>query len=93
MYTAGRATYIETVVVAEEELELSGEVAERAGHEAEQHSGGCMHTQRSANVLASLGKSEQDVREPTKPDAGVIATRPAMAPEQKPTADHLRSRR
>lgn len=29
--------------------------------------------------------------EPTKPAAGVIPTRPEMAPEQKPTADHLRS--
>ena len=28
-------------------------------------------------------------RAPTKPDPGVIATRPATAPEQNPTADHL----
>jgi len=30
---------------------------------------------------------------PTNPAAGVIATRPQMAPVQNPTADHLRSRR
>lgn len=30
---------------------------------------------------------------PTKPEPGVIVTRPAMAPEQKPTTDHFLSRR
>lgn len=30
---------------------------------------------------------------PTKPAAGVIATRPAIAPVQKPTTDHFRSSR
>ncbi len=55
-------THIKTVVVAEDELELCGEIAERAGHEAEQDSGGCMHG--SANVQVTLGHGE-DVREPT----------------------------
>jgi len=30
---------------------------------------------------------------PTKPAAGVMATRPAIAPVQNPTTDHLRSSR
>ena len=30
---------------------------------------------------------------PMKPAAGVMATRPAIAPVQKPTTDHLRSMR
>lgn len=33
------------------------------------------------------------LRVPTKPEAGVIATSPEIAPEQKPTALHLRSMR
>lgn len=36
----GRHAYIKTVVVAEDKLELRGEVAQGAGHEAEKHSGG-----------------------------------------------------
>jgi hypothetical protein len=32
-----------------------------------------------------------DLRAPTKPEAGVMATKPEMAPEQNPTADHFRS--
>lgn len=39
------------------------------------------------------GKREggEDVRDPTNPEPGVIATKPATAPEQKPTADHFLS--
>jgi hypothetical protein len=33
------------------------------------------------------------IRDPTKPEPGVMATRPAMAPEQNPTALHFLSRR
>ena len=40
MYTAGKATYIETVIVAEEELELGGKVAQRTGHEAKKYRSG-----------------------------------------------------
>ena len=40
-----------------------------------------------------LGKEGDYPREPTKPDPGVIATRPAIAPEQNPTADHFLSMR
>ena len=32
-----------------------------------------------------------DLREPTNPEAGVIATSPAIAPAQKPTALHFLS--
>ena len=39
MYPAGRATYIETVIVAEEELELGGEVAQGTGHDTKENGG------------------------------------------------------
>lgn len=42
--------------------------------------------------VAEFGSHEYlDSRAPTKPEPGVIATRPAIAPEQKPTADHFLS--
>ena len=40
-----------------------------------------------------LGKEGDYPRAATKPDPGVIATRPAIAPEQNPTAFHCLSTR
>jgi len=83
---------IEGIVVSEGELELGGKIANGAGHETEEDGGGCKGKQvyklePHRSILGSY------LREPTKPEAGVIATKPEMAPEQKPTADHLRSKR
>lgn len=49
--------------------------------------------QVQVQVRGRTETEENNSRAPTYPLAGVIATRPATAPEQKPTADHLRSRR
>ena len=43
--------------------------------------------------LCGLAWKKGHPRAPTKPDPGVMATRPAIAPEQNPTADHFFSMR
>lgn len=49
-----RDTYIEAVIILEQELELRGKVAERAGHEAKQDRGGC----EDGNPTSGTGKWE-----------------------------------
>lgn len=83
---------IEGIVVSKGKLELGRKVANGAGQETEEDGGGCEGEQvyKLGPHRWSLGSY---LREPTKPEAGVMATKPETAPEQKPTADHLRSRR
>ena len=85
-------TDIESIVVSREELELGGKVAKGPGQEAEQDSSG--YGKAMVSIPWQLPSDDgRHIRAPTKPEPGVIATSPAMAPEQNPTADHLRSMR
>ena len=83
---------IERIVVSKGELELCRKIADRSGHETEENGGGCAE-ERIFQLALHYQIPGKRLREPTKPEAGVIATKPETAPEQKPTADHLRSKR
>ncbi len=78
---------IQSIIVVKVELELGRKIADSPTNDT-------VANGSSYRYLASVKDHEPDMiylREPTKPDAGVIATRPVTAPEQKPTTDHLRS--
>lgn len=85
---------VEGVVDAEHELELGTVVGEAGAENAVDDC--CPGRDVSLNVLVML--LTQDFKPPgcyrenvNLPDPGVMATRPATTPEQKPTVDHFRS--
>ena len=80
--------YIKTIIITEDELELGGEVAKSTTEDTEKNSGSWQKISSLANVWAQR-KMIMGLRDPTKPEAGVIATSPEIAPEQNPTALHF----
>lgn len=78
---------VESVVDSEDELELSRVI----GESRTKNTKGNGSPDRDVSCIKSANQVLYVCCELNSPDPGVMETRPATTPEQKPTVDHLRS--
>lgn len=83
---------VHSIVEAEEALERGEQVGNGSGYDTDEDSSG-NSDEASSGSLQGHSSRPSVHWVPQRLPVLTIATRPTMAPVQKPTADHLRSRR
>jgi hypothetical protein len=79
--------YIQGIITSKIVLDFRGKIADRTSHESKQN--GSRWNQEEIFKQSQIVLERCNVRLPTYPEPGVIATKPAIAPEQNPTIVHL----